>query len=65
MMPRRLTKREFDDEVYKLWFGRLCTFGLLQARKIVYAAYKELRRQDEERKAKSKRRDKKQDTQGI
>ena len=49
-MPKRLNKREFDDEVYKLWFSRLCTFGLRQAKKIVYEAYKELRRQENERK---------------
>lgn len=51
---RRLTKREMDDEVYKLWFGRLCTFGLRQAKKIVFTAYKELRRQENERKGKKK-----------
>lgn len=51
-MPTKLNKREFADEVYKIWFSRLCTFGLKQAKKIVYTAYKELRRQDDERKKK-------------
>lgn len=51
-MPKRLTKREFDDAVYQLWFTRLCTYGTRQAKKIVYAAYKELRRQENERKKK-------------
>jgi hypothetical protein len=49
-MPKRLTKREHDDEVYKLWRIRLCMFGLRQAKKIIYDAYKELRRQENERK---------------
>lgn len=52
-MPKRLTKREFDDAVYSCWFTRLCTYGLKPAKKIVFAAYKELRRQENERKKKN------------
>ncbi len=51
-MPKRLNKREFDDEVYKLWRLRMTTFGLKQAKKIMWAAYKELRRQENEQKEK-------------
>lgn len=51
-MPKRLTKREFDDEVYSLWFSRVCKFGRRQAKKIIYTAYKELRRQENEGKKK-------------
>lgn len=51
-MPKRLNKREFDDAVYQIWFSRLCMYGMRQAKKIVYAAYKELREQENERKRK-------------
>lgn len=51
-MPAKLTKEEFKAEVYKLWFSRLCTFGLKQAKKMIFEAYKELRRQESERKKK-------------
>ena len=51
-MPKRLNKREFDDAVYQLWFSRLCTYGLKQAKKMMFAAYKELRKQENERKKK-------------
>ncbi len=54
-MPKRLTKREMDDEVYKLWFGRLCTFGLKQAKKMMFEAYKILREKENERKKKNER----------
>lgn len=63
-MPRKLNKNEFDQEVYDLWMSRLAHFGLKQAKKIVWEAYKILRdkeRQMEKKygKTKSKRRDKK------
>ena len=51
-MPKRLSKREFDDAVYSTWMNRMCTYGLVQAKKICWAAYVELRRQDRERKEK-------------
>ena len=51
-MPKRLTKREHDDEVYTCWFNRLCHFGAKEAKKIIWEAYKELRRQENERKKK-------------
>jgi len=49
-MPKKLTKREHDDEVYSTWMNRLCKFGLREAKKICFDAYKELRRQENERK---------------
>ena len=51
-MPKRLTKRRLDDEIYSCWFTRLCTFGLRDAKKIVWGAYVELRRQERELKKK-------------
>lgn len=61
-MPKRLTKRERDNAIYGCWYKYLCTYGIVEARKIVYGAYKEIRRQHEERKVKdgkhSKRRTK-------
>lgn len=53
-MPKRLNKVEFDGEVKSLWTRYLCTFGLKQAKKIVFTAYKELRRQENEQKGKGK-----------
>jgi len=47
---RRLTKRQHDDEVYKCWWSRVCAFGSREAKKIIWEAYKELRRQEKERK---------------
>lgn len=66
-MPRKLNKNEFDQEVYNLWMSRLAHFGLKQAKKIVWEAYKILRdkeRQMEKKygKTKSKRRDKESNT---
>jgi len=49
-MPKRLTKREHDDAVYSCWWTRVCTYGAREAKKIIYDAYKELRRQENERK---------------
>ena len=49
-MPKKLTKREYDDAVYNCWFKYVCTYGAKEAKKILYGAYKELRRQDNERK---------------
>lgn len=49
-MPKRLIKREFDKEVHDLWFNRVCKFGRKQAKKMIFEAYKELRRQENERK---------------
>jgi len=49
-MSKRLTKREFDDIVYGCWFKYLCSFGMKQAKKILFEAYKELRKQENERK---------------
>lgn len=54
-MPKRLTKREHDDAVYNTWFNRLCHYGLREAKKIVWEAYVELRRQEREQKAKVKK----------
>jgi len=51
-MSKRLNKREFDDEVYSLWFSRVCRFGRKQAKKMIYVAYKELRKQENEGKKK-------------
>lgn len=47
-MPKKLTKREFDTEVEKIWFTRLCTFGMKQAKKMVFEAYKILREKERE-----------------
>ena len=47
-MSKRLNKIEFDNEVYSLWFSRVCKYGRRQAKKIIYTAYKELRRQENE-----------------
>lgn len=52
-MPKRLTKREFDDAVHQIWFSRLCTYGMRQAKKMIFEAYKELRRQENEREKKN------------
>ena len=52
-MPRRLTKRQHDDEVYSCWFNRVCHFGAREAKKIIWDAYKVLREQERERKKKS------------
>lgn len=49
-MPKRISKRQHNDVVYGLWFKYLCTYGLRQAKKIVFEAYKELRKQDNEQK---------------
>lgn len=54
-MPKRLTQHEFDDIVYSTWFRYLCSYGMKQAMKILFAAYKELRRQDREQKGKVKK----------
>lgn len=51
-MPKRLTKREYDDVVYGLWQRYLCQFGAKQAKRIIYAAYKTLREQEREYKKK-------------
>jgi len=53
-MPKRLNKREFDDAVYHIWFSRLCTYGMRPAKKMIFEAYKELRRQEKERKKNGK-----------
>lgn len=53
-MPKRLNKVEFDNAVYQIWFSRLCTYGRRQAKKMIYAAYKELRKQEKERKENDK-----------
>jgi len=49
-MPKRITKRQHDDAVYGLWYRYLCTYGLREARKIMFDAYKVLREQDNEQK---------------
>jgi hypothetical protein len=51
-MPRRLSKKMRDDAIYGCWYKYMCTYGIVEARKIVYGAYKEIRRQHEERKVK-------------
>ena len=51
-MPKRITKREHDDAVYGCWNKYLSHYGIREAMKIVYGAYKELRRQDRELKEK-------------
>ena len=59
-MPKRISKKQRDDAIYGLWFRYVSTFGMVEAKKIVYGAYKEIRRQHIELKAKySKRRLKK------
>jgi len=50
LMPKRITRRQHDDAVYGLWYRYLCTYGLREAKKIVFEAYKELRKQENERK---------------
>lgn len=54
-MPKRITKRERDDAIYGLWYKYLCHYGIREAMKIVYGAYKELRRQNNEQRKKSKK----------
>lgn len=51
-MPKRISKKQRDNAIYGLWYRYICTFGIVEARKIVYGAYKEIRRQHEERKEK-------------
>lgn len=49
-MPKRISKKMHDNAVYGCWFKYLCTYGAREAKKIIYDAYKELRRQENERK---------------
>ena len=51
-MPKRISKKQRDDVIRSLWFRYVSTFGMVEAKKIVYGAYKEIRRQHEEQKVK-------------
>lgn len=51
-MPKRLSKEAMAQEIHNLWMSRLCTFGLKQAKKMVWGAYVELRQQERDRKEK-------------
>ena len=53
-MARKLTKGEHDKLVKDVASTYICRHGLKQARDIVYDIYKELRRQNNERKGKRK-----------
>lgn len=51
-MPKRISKKQRDDAIYACWFKYVCTYGIVEAKRIVFGAYKEIRRQHEERKVK-------------
>lgn len=51
-MPKRISKKERDDAIFGLWNRYLSHFGMREAMKIVYGAYKVLREQDKRLRAK-------------
>ncbi len=54
-MPKRISKKQRDDAIYGLQFRYISTFGIVEAKKIIYGAYKDIRRQHDEQKIKRRK----------